>query len=484
MSGEVTQQLARSITMISYDDLSEQVVKKVKLALLDSIGCALGGYVTDRAKIALELVDEFGGNPQASIIGSHHTSYGLAAFANGELINTMDYDCMGPLTPHTVPIVTPPCLAMAERERASGKQLLLALAIALEVGGRAINSLAQEEVWPDRLEKGANSVELSPRFSWASSIFGGVAGAGKLLGLNTEEMSNAFGIAGASVPVPAKQKWDRTSGAAIMTKYNCWVGWIAQLATIAALLAKRGFTGDTTILDGEWGYWKIVGSPFFKEDNLLKELGETWHDKEIRFKLFPVCFLNHSGITAINNIMQENEINPDDVEEVVVKGSPKSLTPNRMGLDLKSSDDMQFCNANVYALAVYHGRSPGPAWQLPPVFNNPRIKALAEKVRVEPHPRSNELIASKIEAGSWTTHFNNVIVEITARGRKFTTELSTPKGSHENPMTETELVDKFRNNVSYSMLKSSKVEGIIQTLNELEKVDDVTKLMRLMTVTT
>lgn len=478
MVNDVTQKLASSITMIGYDDLPEQSVKAVKLVLLDAIGCALGAYVTDRAKIALELVNEFGGNPQASIIGSHRTSYGLAAFANGELFNALDYDCTGPLTAHVFPYVAPSCLAIAERKHASGKQLILALSLAIEVGGRVVSSLAQHVI----LNKEAGSFEETPRFSYTSSIFGGVAGAGKLLGLDSEGISNAFGIAGASTPVPAKQKWDYTSGPAITINYNCWSGWIAQLATVATLLVEKGFTGDTTIMDGEWGFWQIVGSPFFKEDNLLDGLGEKWHVRDMYFKRFPTCGLSHSSIMAINKIMKDNGINPDDVEQVSVKVSPTVLTPNRKGMDLRSNEDVQFRNVYIFALAVYYGRNPGPAWQLPSVFNDTKIKSLAEHVFIEPHPRSKELFAGKIKTGGWSIHFNDVIVEITAKGKKFFTELSGSTGPHQNPMTDAEIIEKFRNNASYSLLKSSKVEEIIHMVNDLEKVDDTTKLMRLMMV--
>ena len=87
------------------------------------------------------------------------------------------------------------------------------------------------------------------------------------------------------------------------------------------------------------------------------------------------------------------------------------------------------------------------------------------------------------KAGGGRVYFNNVIVEITAKGKKFKTELSAPKGSHENPVPEAELLAKFRVNAAYSMLNSSKVEGILQTVNELEKVADVTELFKMVTVT-
>lgn len=476
MFDNVTQQLAKLVTTIGFDNLPEELVRNHKLMLLDNMGCALGSYITDRARIALELVEEFGGKPQASIIGNHCTSYALAAFANSELINALDY-CYNTEGRHLGIYVTSPCLAIAEREHASGKELITALAVAHEVGGRAVSSLAQHKV----PKKESPYWEASPRFGYATTIFGGVAGASKLLGLDIERMQNAFGIAGASTPVPALQHWDHTGGPVFMVKYNSWSGWIAQLATVAPLLAARGFTGDTTILDGEWGYWQIVGSPFFKVNNLLEGLGETWYSGEADFKPYPCCSCNFAGIDGINKIMQEHGIKPEEIEEILVKNDPELLTARRVGMDVRSFGDAQFRNTLIFALAAYYGDTPGPAWQLPATINDPKIRALMEKVKVEVHPRASELLAKQMKTSSGT-FFADTIAEITAKGRKFTTEVSVHKGKPENPMTEAELVEKFRNNASYSMLKSSRVEEVIQMISALEEVDDIAKLTRLTTI--
>lgn len=477
MFDNVTQQLAKSVTTISYDDLSPEIIGKVKLMLLDSIGCALAGYVTDRARIALELIEESGGSPQATIIGSHRTSCALATFGNSELSNALDYDYIGPLAAHVCPYVNPPCLAIAEREHASGKALLLAIALANEIGGRAISSLAQHKI----LKEEPPYYEESPRFSSTSAIFGGVAGASKLLGLDAQQISNAFGIAGASTAVPATMKWEYMSGPAIMAKYNCWTGWIAQLATVAVLAAEKGFTGDTTILDGEWGFWQIAGSPFFKVDTLLGDLGKAWRIGEVQFKLMPTCNIFHTVIAGISKIMEEHGIRPEDVEDILVKGDPLMWTPNRMGKEIKGFADTQFSYAYNFALAVYHGSKPSPAWQMPAAFNDPRIIRLMSKVKVEVHPQFEEYVINQVKMGKLPIMMGS-LVELTAEGEKFTAQVSAPRGSQDNPATEAELVDKFRTNASYSMLKSSRVDEVIGMIDHLEEIDDVCKLFALLTL--
>lgn len=476
MYENVTQELVRLIDKASYDNLPGEVVERIKQMLLDSIGCALAGHITDRGRIALELIEELGGNPQAGIIGQSRSNYAFAAFANSELINALDYDYVGPLTGHVGPYVTSPCLAIAEREHSSGKELILALALANEIGGRAVSSLAQHYVFKEETPY----YEESPRYSQTSAIFGGVAGAGKLLRLSHEEMANAIGIAGASTSVPAQMKWQHITGPAIMAKYNCWSGWIAQLATVAVLLAKKGFTGDVTILDGEGGYWKIIGSPFFKVDRMLGSLGNIWHIGEVDFKLYPVCRINSASIDGINKLIRDHEIKAGEIEQIVIKGHPLGLSALRMGTEIAGFADTQFRNSYICAMAAFYGRNPSPAWQMPVIYNDSEVRKLAGKVKTELHPRTSEIMAAKIKAGKLPVFWDQ-IVEITLRGKTFIVDIPAPKGSPGNPVTKTELMEKFKVNASYSKIKTTKIEGIIEMIDGLEKLDDITKLTNLLT---
>ncbi len=118
---DITAKLAETVLATSYDRLPTATVRLAKRIILDSIGCALAGHITDRAKIALQLVEQLGGNSGGTIIGYHRSSWALAAYANGELINALDYDALGPHTGHVIPYVMPACLSMAEKMGASGK---------------------------------------------------------------------------------------------------------------------------------------------------------------------------------------------------------------------------------------------------------------------------------------------------------------------------------------------------------------------------
>jgi len=477
MYENVTRDLATFITGVKYEDLPKDAVKKIKLILLDDIGNALGGHITDRARIAMELVNEMGGNPQASIIGSRLTSHVMASFVNSELINALDYDLIGPLGSHITPYVTSTPLAIAERECASGKDLILALALSHEIGGRILSSMAQHKMLTDE----PPYYKESPRFSTSGAVFGAVAGAAKLLDFDIETLLNAFGVAGASTAVPGNIKWHHMTGPSIMCKYNCWSGWISQLATVSVLLAERGFTGDRTILDGEYGYWQMVGSPYFKVDNLLGRLGKAWHINEVRFKMYPTCAPYHTAIEGISNLVNENHIHPEDIESIVVKCDPIMMTPNRRHTEIKSFADMQFAVIPNLALAVFYGDKPSPAWQMPEIYNDPRIKAMVPKIKLELHPRIDELIAEQAKKGKLPIYMGN-IVEITAKSKKFTTEVVSPKGAADRPVSQDELVEKFKVNASYSPLKSSKVEGLIGVLLRLDEVNDITEFCQMMTI--
>lgn len=471
----VTRRLADAVLETGYAQLPSETVEQVKHVLLDSIGCALAGAVTDRARIAMEMLEEFGGRGDAVLIGAGRTSCPQAAFGNSELMNALDYDIIGPISGHIAPYVIPPCLAIAQREHSSGKDLILALALAQEIGGRSMSAFAQHKIVKDE----PPYYEEHPRFTYASSIFGGVAGAARLLGLDAAGLCNAFGIAGASSPVPATMKWQHMPGPAIMTKYNAWTGWTAQLATVSALAARRGFTGDTTILDGEFGYWNIVASPIFNVGNLLDGLGRDWHLDQVRYKLYPTCYIYHAGIQGISQLVREHHIDPADITEIVVRGDRLMQTPNRMGVEVNTFADAQFFIRFNYALAVFYGEKPSPAWQLPETFNEARIRALVPKVKLEEHPDFEDYVRSAIGSGTVPILWSS-IVEIAARGERFSIEVPAPRGSKAFPATQEELVAKFRINASYSRIKTQKVDQIIDLILGLEKLEDVNALFDLL----
>jgi 2-methylcitrate dehydratase PrpD len=254
-----------------------------------------------------------------------------------------------------------------------------------------------------------------------------------------------------------------------------------MLGTIAVLAVQRGFRGDGTILDGKHGYWQMYGSPFFKEDVLLGDLGTVWHLERINFKAYPCCYINHAAIAGIEHLVRENNVKSEDIEEIVVYGDPLHNTPNRWPPQIRTQEDAQFAEAYLYALAASHESTPGPEWQLPSSLSNPRVRDLMPKVKVRLHPKAEEMLTEKAKAGGVTDLFSS-IVEISANGKKITTEVSVPKGSPANPMSAAELEDKFRLNASYCLVKRENVDPIIEIISNLEEVDNITKLTRLLNI--
>jgi len=179
--------------------------------------------------------------------------------------------------------------------------------------------------------------------------------------------------------------------------------------------------------------------------------------------------------------MQEHAIKPEEIEEIIIKGDSLLQIPLRTGTRLEGALDIQFVNIFMFGLAPYFGSKPGPAWQTPEVYDLPEIKEMAEKVKVELHPQTDEILADKVKAGQ-KPGFRNVIVEIKAKGKTFETEVPEPRGGPDNPPRESELLEKFRNNASFFGLEPDRTEHIIELILSLEQLDNVTELMESMVI--
>ena len=320
------------------------------------------------------------------------------------------------------------------------------------------------------------------------SLIGGVVGASKLLNFNIKKLLNAMGIAGASCPILAGQKWEDIEGPSIMCKYNAWAGWCAQLATVAALMAEKGFTGDPSIFDGELDFGLISGSGFFKPEILMGNLGKDWHILKSAPKAYPCCRANHSGIQALQKIILENEIKISEIKEIKVMGDLFLLEPNRKALDIENSIDTQFSNAYIFAVAAIYPDFAGPLWQMPILYNRPEIKKLARKIKVEIHPKTYDMLKESAKKGVKITSMTsraiipNVLVKVKTEKEEYIGEEFAPKGTINNPMSEIEILDKFKGNSCFSLITQSKIEKSIDLIQNLEKLENLEKLMGLLRI--
>jgi len=464
----VTQRLVDFVQDLQFKHLPDEVVHEAKRILLDSFGCALAGVSTDKGRLSIQLARKLGEKPESTIIGiGDKVPTTSAAFANGELINALDMDLvLIPGAGHVSPFVIPASLAIAESTKASGKDLILATVLSHEISTRL--GLSLRGIMRYVKEGTAGNVILSEVYGYTFCIFGGTAAVGKLLGLNHNEMSHALGIAGYICPVPTMMKWTCSPPAA-MTKYAL-AGWLGQAEITAALLAKTGYTGDTSVLDGERGFWKFYASDRWKPNNLTEKLGQQWRILGANYKPYPCCRLMHGALDLFIKIIDENRLMPQDIEKVRVLLSLLAEEPVWHNRQIKSHIDAQFSVPYVFAVAAHRVRV-GADWQDLDTITRPDIQDFMNKVTFDTHP---DFVKKMLEDPL------NMLssVEVVAKGNTFTAEKTWAKGDPYPEiarMTDDELIQKFSNNAC-RILSRDKLDSVIKLVFELEELADVSEL--------
>jgi 2-methylcitrate dehydratase PrpD len=468
----ITRGLAEFVVKTRYEDLPPKVIYEAKRILLDSIGCGLGAHSIEKGFIAVQLAKELGGKPEASIIGSsERVTTANAAFANGELISGLDNDPT--VAGHVPPFVIPPALALAERTNATGSELILAAIIGWEVGSRVLRSMPGQRSAVYPILQGTDRDRRSAvDFSWACTIIGAAASAGKALGLDVNQMEDAFGLAAHMCPVQgwASQSLSPPVG---MHKFDL-AGWIAQGGVLAALLAQKGYTGHKSVLDGEHGFWWFYGAVKCDLESMVRDLGTEWNTLIWSAKKFPVCGAMGASLGAFIEILMEEKIQPEDIEAISVKIDPLFNLPMWLSNDVRTCVDAQFSIAYPFAAAAYYPlpRGLGPIWQTPEVIQDHRVRRLMDKIQVGFHEMDRFPIAKYQGAQTGL-----VKVDVVARGRTYNREGQWKSQWHQNrAASQSELAEKFSVNAS-AVLPPEKIEDAVKILMELERIDSVSKLM-------
>jgi 2-methylcitrate dehydratase PrpD len=454
----LTQDLAKFAVDTNYSDLPSNVVRDAKMLILDSIGCALAGITADPGKMAVALAKRLGGPPEASIIGARtKVSCTNAVLANGQLINTPDYDALMP-GGHAPAYIIPPALAMAEIADASGRDLILAAALGFEVSARVYSGL--RTVSPTGTAQG---FRWQDRQGYANCNFGAAAGAGKLLKLDEAKMTHALGLAAHMTQVLT---WVRSSFSQHrpMTKYGV-PGWQNTGGVMAVLLAEMGYMGDTTVFDPpEMGFWKFAGYESWDAAKPVEGLGKNWIFAKVNYKAYPCCRVLHPALEVLVDIMQKNNLRPTDIEHIKAY-LPKTVeAPLFQNRELTNIIDFQFGLPYVLAVNAF-GIRVGVEWQDMDTLKSPEIQAFSQKVEVLVHPESD----TKPQLTS---------LEVKARGQLYRGDRTLPKGVAEGgqPMTDKDLENKFRHNAQ-RVLTLNQIEKSVELLLNLEKVGQVSELM-------
>jgi len=440
---EVTEKLARFAVETSYRSFPKPVVHQAKRCFLDLLGVALGGSQQPLGKILVKVAKDFGGKPQATILGHGlKTSVMNAALINGAMAHALDYDDthIGSMGHPSAPVI-PAVLAVAEWKGLSGKSALEAFLLGFEVETRIGMGMG-----PKHYDRGWHNTSTYGRF-------GAAVAAGKLLGLSLGEMKQAMGLAG-------------TQAAGLRLVFGTMTkpfhpGKSAFDGVLSAILAQRGFTCAPNILEGKKGFVEALGD-HSKLEPMVKNLGKTYQVLKDTFKPYAACLLTHPTIDAIIDMRSKYDLRPEDVGNIQCDVARFCLDSAGQ-IEPKTGLAGKFSTYYCAALALAEGVAGEDMFTDRKVLD-PKMVALRKKVKARIVPRFKDTEAK---------------VTITTKGgKKYSAFVDRPKGDPRNPPTDRELEDKFRSLAAF-VLPQRKIDSLVKTIWRLERVPNIRELIRL-----
>jgi len=450
----VTGKMARWAAALEYKHLSQDAIYQAKRFLLDSVGCALGGYRQHDVKIALEVLDEIAGRGTATVIGSGKQIDPVSAsLANALMIRCMDYnDIYWKQDPSHPSDICPAAMACCERAKSDGKELIVGFVLGHEFEMRFC-----EAAFPGVRERGWHHATLT---AFVSPFV-----AGRALRLPWEQIRHAVGISASR---------HCTLGAVTAGKLTMMKNTVDPMATqsgvLAALMAEKGYTGPEHVIDGKEGLAHVFG-PEWKLNILTDGLGESWRITQCGMKAFPTEALTHTSISAVLDIVKKNDLKPDQIAKVQIRSLARAADilsdPSKYDPHTKETADHSLPYVVAAAIAE---RQVTPAQFTMEKIMDPTIRAQLKKVEVVGDPEIEKVFPA----------LQRVIVNIaTGDGGKFTEQLDYPKGDPRNPLTDAEIEEKFAA-LAEGVLSHNAQGKLKDTIWNLEKVGSVSKLMSLM----
>ncbi len=458
----LTAYVAEFIVRTRASDVPADVTRLGKRSILDGIGLALAGSVAESGHLVRKHLRSLGcaTTKCSTVIGSRmKLPARFAAFANGVAIHADDYDdtqlavakdrVYGLLTHPTAPAL-PPVLALGERDRRSGRDVLTAYQVAVEV-----ETKIAEAINPRHYQDGFHSTATV-------GAIGAAAGAAQLLGFNREQTRRALSIA-ASQAAGLRENFGT-----MMKPFHA--GRACESGVIAAEFAKLGFTATPIILEAGRGFFKAAGGGYDPRA-IDGKLGKPWTFAfpGVSIKPHPSGSLTHPGMGLMLDLIHAHDIRADQVRKVAVgvnRQNINALIHNRPVNELQAKFSMQFCMAILLLR-----RKAGLAEFTDEVVNRPDVKAMIEKVDYGVHPEA--------EAAGYEKMTTIIDIELTD-GRKISGRADFGKGSPANPMTDDELANKFRECAAWGRLPKANAEQVIDLVFGLDKVKNICALTKLL----
>jgi 2-methylcitrate dehydratase PrpD len=461
MAETLVQRLATFAAGQTAATLPAEVTASVRRRVLDILGIAIAATVLPTSRAALGLVAETGGAPQAHAIGlGAAVPAAQAAFANGVLAHSLDYDDTHlPSVLHPSASVIPAALATAEQVGASGERLVAAVAVGLELCVR---------LGMAGYDRDAGNSLFFEHGQHATSICGSVAAAAAaahLRGGGAPAIANAMGVAVSMAGGVLEA--NRTGGT--VKRIHC--GWAAHSGVMAADLVARGLTGPPTVLEGRFGFYRAFLNGVFSAGELVDGLGERWEVPGIFFKPYPANHFTHTGIDAARRLRADG-LEPDDVAELALSVAGPTVRTIGEPIEVKRRPETgyqaQFSAPYTVVAGLLGGSGLGVGLDdfTDELARDPQRRALMAKVSVGSDPQLDQIFPYQFPAR---------LRAVTRDGRQLVAEVLVNRGGPDDPLSDDELARKFRDNAARA-LDDAHADRVVDAALRLDHLADLTPL--------
>jgi 2-methylcitrate dehydratase PrpD len=454
---KITAQLIDKILGVRFEDIDQATVVKTKNHIIDSVGCAIAGANAAGSPMVVDLIKEWGGAEESTVLvhGVKAPAHN-AAMANAIMTRSHDFEPGGPyfdgrlMAGHTSGTTVPVAFAMAEKVKASGKDLITALVAGNDF---AIRILAASD--------------YSQATGWDSTgtvtAFGAAAIAGKLLGLNKSQMQNALGIVINQIGGLIQIVYDANHS------FKLPQGLAARAGIMSAELAKHGFLGVQDFLAGYFAQFCRGNN---HPENAVKAIKTEFFADGV-VKPYPCCRLLAGPIDSLMNLLKSTEIDAADIDEILVN-SPNIHGPGAVWSAFMSKPfvigdvpQVQASFSLAYMVANVMIRKNVKLEHLTDEsLRDPVVLALSKRVKLSSMP----VLPPNHTAG--------VMVKM-KNGQVYTAFCDVPRGDPTvHPMSKEELLEKFWNNVAFSnTIERDKAQNALDMLEQLEHAGDIKEIV-------
>ena len=446
---DTTRLLADYACDLNYEDLDADTVHQVKRTLIDTVGCAMGGYLSEPSKIARKLACSVAGNPPSRVVGTQdYSSLDMASFANGCMIRYLDCNdsYFSPGGGHPSDMISA-VLAVGDAYGRSGRELIAAVTLAYEVFARLSDQVVTGDLGWDQ---------------GMFSIVGATCAAGFLMGLDRDRMGNAISLALApNLPLGVTR-----TGELSMWK-GCATASASRAGVFAAQLAVEGMSGPGEPFEGRRGLWEQAG---VTQKVTLEQFGgggEQFLINDTTFKFYPSQIHTQAPIGLAVGLRPR--INLQEIESISIETyrsgvSSPATEPEKWDPQTRETADHSI--PFLVAMALQDG-AVTPSSFTPQRIADPSLRALMSRMTMSEGPGFTEM---------YPQQYNCRIVVTDSNGDKTLAITSYPKGHKNNPLSDQEVGEKFTS-LSSVVLSEQQCMQALDILWRFEEEADLTRLL-------